>query len=98
MAAKVPTIMTIHDRGVSPTKRVVHVFRNGRSKAIRIPKEFEFDSDSVIMRRQPDGSILVMAAETAGLIEYLSRAEPWQGGEFLESDDDLPALDEVAFP
>jgi antitoxin VapB len=79
----------------SGSKRVVQVFKNGRSRAIRIPKEFEFEGNSVILRKQPDGSILVMTAETAGLVEYLKTAEPWTGGVFLGDDLDLPPLAEV---
>lgn len=84
------------DDGV--VKKVVQVFRNGRSRAIRIPKEFEFTGDSVIMRRQPDGSIVIMAAMTAGLVDYLKTAEPWTGGSFLSDDDDLLPPDEVPLP
>ena len=79
----------------TPSKRVVQVFKNGRSRAIRIPKEFEFAGDSVIMRRQPDGSILLMPAETAGLVDYLKTAEPWTDGSFVPDDQDLPPLDDV---
>ena len=79
-------------------KRTVQVFKNGRSRAIRIPKEFEFAGDSVIMRKQPDGSILLMTAVTAGLVDYLKTAEPWKGGEFLSDDSDLHPLDDVDLP
>lgn len=75
--------------------KVVQVFRNGRSRAIRIPKEFEFEAESAVLRRQPDGSILMSPAVTAGLLDYLQEAEAWTGGSFLAGDDDLAALDEV---
>lgn len=78
-------------------KKIVQVFKNGRSRAVRIPKEFEFAADSVVMRRQPDGSIILMPAVTAGLVDYLKTAEPWTGGDFLSDDSDLPVLDEVDF-
>ena len=47
------------------------------------------------MVRQPDGSILMRTAVTAGLIEYLKQAEAWSGEDFIENDDDLAPLDEV---
>lgn len=75
--------------------KLVQVFKNGRSRAIRLPKEFEFASDSAILRKQPDGSILIMPAKTAGLLDYLRSAEPWTGDGFLENDNDLAPLDEV---
>lgn len=79
-------------------KRIVRVFQNGRSKAIRIPKEWEFEADTVVMRQLPDGAILLRAGETAGLVAYLKTAEPWEGGDFVEDDRNLPPLDEVKLP
>ena len=32
--------------------------------------------------------------ETSGLVEYLRKAEPWTGGEFVAGDESLPPLDE----
>ncbi len=78
-------------------KKVVRLFRNGRSQAVRIPKEWEFAGDEVVIRQLPDGRLLLMPAETAGLVEYLKTAEPWTGGEFVEGDEKLPPLDEVRF-
>jgi antitoxin VapB len=71
------------------------VFSNGRSRAVRIPKEFEFPGKRVIMIKQPDGSLLLRTAETAGLVDYLRTAEPWLGGDFLADDEELGPLDEV---
>lgn len=73
----------------------VSVFNNGRSRAVRIPKEFEFSGKKAVMVKQPDGSLLLRTAETAGLIDYLRTAEPWLGGEFLNNDEELGPLDEV---
>ena len=78
-------------------KKMVRLFRNGRSQAVRIPKEWEFEGEEVVMQHLPDGRLLVMPAETAGLVEYLRTAEPWTGGEFVEGDERLPPLDEVLF-
>ena len=71
------------------------IFKNGRSRAVRIPKEFEFDGDRAVLVQQPDGSILMRTAVTAGLIEYLKQAEAWNGEDFVEEDDDLAPLREV---
>ena len=38
-------------------EREVSLFRNGRSQAVRIPKEFEFDTDKAVMWKDPDGTI-----------------------------------------
>jgi antitoxin VapB len=37
---------------------VAKVFMNGRSQAVRLPKEFRFDTDEVIVERQGDGVVL----------------------------------------
>lgn len=34
------------------------LFRNGRSQAVRLPKEFRFEGDSVRVRRVPEGVLL----------------------------------------
>lgn len=81
-----------------PVRKTVQVFKNGRSRAIRIPKEFEFEAEAAVLRRQPDGSILVSPAATAGLLDYLKIAEPWTGSDFLSDDSDLSPLDEVNLP
>lgn len=41
------------------TKKIVHVFRNGRSRAIRIPKEFDFEGEEVEMQKQADGTLML---------------------------------------
>jgi antitoxin VapB len=34
------------------------IFRNGRSQAVRLPKEFRFEGDEVNVRRQGDAVVL----------------------------------------
>ena len=89
--------MNVHDRRAGEDKKIARLFRNGRSQAVRIPKEWEFAGEAVEMRQLPDGNLLLVPAETAGLVEYLQTAEPWTGGAFVETDDDLLPLGEVRF-
>ena len=35
------------------------VFMTGRSQAVRLPKAYRFDSDEVLIERQPDGALLL---------------------------------------
>ena len=37
---------------------VAKLFKNGRSQAVRLPKEFRFEGDSVRVRRVPGGVLL----------------------------------------
>jgi len=39
-------------------ERHVRVFKNGRNRAVRIPVEFDFPGDEVIMRKEGDRIIL----------------------------------------
>jgi antitoxin VapB len=38
---------------------VAKVFRNGRSQAIRLPKEFRVDVDEVYLKRTPEGFLVI---------------------------------------
>jgi antitoxin VapB len=40
------------------TTKVAKLFRNGRSQAVRLPKEFRFSGDRVRIRRVKDGVLL----------------------------------------
>lgn len=37
---------------------IAKIFRNGRSQAVRLPKEFRFEGDRVRIRRVPEGVLL----------------------------------------
>ena len=59
-------------------ERHVKVFRNGRNRAVRIPREFEFPGEEAIMRKEgdrliieptPPKSLLAVLATLAPLLE-----------------------------
>lgn len=60
-------------------EREVSLFRNGRSQAVRIPKEFELDAEKAVMWKDPDGTIHIKPQSArrtpAEFIEWL-RAQP----------------------
>jgi antitoxin VapB len=59
-------------RDDASTEREISVFRNGRSQAVRIPKEFEFSTERVVVSRQPDGSLNLRPKEREmSLVEVL---------------------------
>ncbi len=37
---------------------VAKLFKNGRSQAVRLPREFRFEGDAVRVRRVPEGVLL----------------------------------------
>ena len=40
------------------SERVAKLFKNGRSQAVRLPREFRFEGNSVRVRRVPEGVLL----------------------------------------
>jgi len=45
-----------------PAPKRAKVFWSGRSQAVRLPKEFRFDSDEVLIRREGDTVVLEAVA------------------------------------
>ncbi|MGH8871257.1 MAG: antitoxin [Acidimicrobiia bacterium] len=48
----------VDSAGDQSRSRRAKVFRNGRSQAVRLPKEFRFDGDEVLIRREGEAVIL----------------------------------------
>ena len=57
-----------------PGVRYVRLFRNGRNQALRIPREFEFDGDEAVVRREGD-SLLVTPVRPRSLLAALAKLE-----------------------
>jgi len=38
---------------------IAKVFKNGRSQAIRLPKDFRVNADEVYLKRTPDGFLVI---------------------------------------
>lgn len=79
----------------------VSVFRNGRSRAIRIPKEFDFGGDEMLMRQEKDGRLTLEPVKKQmtpkELVDWL-RAQPPIEDDFPEIDDsDMLPLDDIKF-
>ena len=51
--------MNAHDK--ASIQRSARLFRNGRSQAIRIPREFEFPGEEVEITKLADGKLIVEA-------------------------------------
>ncbi|MGV8939749.1 MAG: antitoxin [Allorhizobium sp.] len=74
-------------------EREISVFRNGRSQAVRIPKEFEIDTDTVMISRDAEGTIYLRPKEKVrtivGLLDWLAEQEPF-GEQMPEIEDPVP--------
>ncbi len=75
-------------------ERHVRLFRNGRNQALRIPREFEFDADEAIIRKEGD-RLIVAPVRKGRLLALLSTLEPLDES-LPDVDEDLPRLDEIA--
>lgn len=68
-------------------ERHVKLFKNGRSQAVRIPREFELPGTDAVMRKE--GNKLVIEAKSRlSLLELLATLEPIE--EEIGPIEDLP--------
>ena len=56
-------------------ERHVKVFKNGRNRAVRIPREFEFPGDDAIMRKEGD-RLVIEPVPTKSLLSLLAKLAP----------------------
>ena len=68
------------------SRKVARVFMNGRSQAVRLPKEFRFDTDRVLVRRE--GRHVVLSPMFKDWDDYLEN-----GARF--TDDFFDAMEEL---
>ena len=76
-------------------ERRAKIFRNGRSRAVRIPAEFQLDEDEVYLRQSENGEIIISSlSRTEALLEHLRqvrRESPlWLEDDFPVIEDPLP--------
>jgi len=74
-------------------ERHVRLFRNGRNQALRIPREFEFEGDEAIVRKEGD-RLIVEPVRKGRLLALLGSLEPLDES-FPDVDEDLEPLDDV---
>jgi antitoxin VapB len=67
-------------------QRTAKIFMNSRSQAVRLPKEFQFNSSEVFIRWQ--GEDVVLSARPTDWSAYLASGPASK--EFMEGIDDLP--------
>ena len=77
-----------------PSSRRVTVFRNGRNQAIRIPRDFEFQANEVILEKEGDRLIVQPVNREPSLFELLATLGPLSE-KFPDVDQGLRKLDEV---
>ena len=66
------------------------VFMNGRSQAVRLPREFRFDCDEVFVERQ--GENVILSPSRPNWDEFLDSVSTF-GDDFMSSRQDPPPQD-----
>jgi antitoxin VapB len=56
-------------------ERHVKVFKNGRNKAVRIPREFEFPGEDAVMRKEGD-RLVIEPVPMNSLLNLLEKLTP----------------------
>lgn len=74
----------------SDVVKIAQVFNNGRSRAIRIPKEFEFEEESVEIRKADNGDLIIHPVRKKSLLEVLQELEELDEGEMMPEIEDPP--------
>ncbi len=67
--------------------KTAKIFKNGRSQAVRLPREFRFDCDEVFVHRQ--GDKVILSAKEPGWDEFFDSTSVFCE-DFLSEREDLP--------
>lgn len=68
-------------------RRTARVFKNNRNQAVRLPKDFEFKTNEVFIRKE--GSEVILSPKPADWSAYLTNG-PIASNGFMEGVEDLP--------
>jgi antitoxin VapB len=68
-------------------QRRARLFMNNRSQAVRLPKEFQFRTDEVFIRKE--GEEVILSPRPRDWSLYLERG-PVASSEFMKEAEDLP--------
>ncbi|AIT82544.1 AbrB family transcriptional regulator [Novosphingobium lubricantis] len=71
--------------------REAKLFRNNKSQAVRIPADFEFPGDRVLIHREGD-RLIIEPIRRKNLLEVLAGLEP------LGAEDQFPDIDDSLLP
>jgi len=71
-------------------ERHVKLFRNGRSQAVRIPREFELPGTEATIREE-DGKLIIEPRRKKSLKHLLALMETWEP---LSEEEQFPEIDD----
>jgi antitoxin VapB len=67
--------------------QIAKVFKNGRSQAVRLPKEFRFEDDEVLIRKKGNDVILSPLPRSW---DAFFKETPLPSEDFMSTREDLP--------
>jgi antitoxin VapB len=67
--------------------KIAKVFKNGRSQAVRLPKEFRFEDDEVLIRKK--GNDVILSPRPRSWDAFFKET-PLPSEDFMSSREDLP--------
>ena len=79
----------VNATGTTTQSRSVRIFRNGRSQAIRIPREFALPGNEATISRDRKGRLIVEPIKKLTVTELLDSWEP------LSEEDAMPPIDKL---
>lgn len=90
--------MNAHDKQAATQK--ARLFRNGRSQAVRIPKEFELEGEEVTIRKEANGTLTLVPERRQRspkeIIEWLRQQPKLEEYDFPDIDDsNMLPLDDI---
>lgn len=68
-------------------QRITRIFMNNRSQAVRLPKEFQFSTREVFIRKE--GEDVIISPRPADWSDFLANG-PIASDEFMQAVEDLP--------
>ena len=68
-------------------QRKAKIFKNNRSQAVRLPKEFQFSTQEVFIRKE--GSEVILSSRPFDWSDYLAEGQVASAA-FMEGVEDLP--------
>jgi antitoxin VapB len=68
-------------------QRKAKIFMNNRSQAVRLPKDFQFNTQEVFIRKE--GSDVVLSPRPSDWLSYLAEG-PVASASFMEGVEELP--------
>jgi antitoxin VapB len=69
---------------------IAKLFRNGRSQAVRLPREFRFEGSEVNIRRDPESGDVVLSRRYKSMQDWFARMDQLKSDDFMNDRNDAP--------